>query len=583
MSRQEDLFTQDNSLQELEYQSYQLGLLNEYIRELNSLENQEEVAQRFLLMCMGAVGADKCLLLILGPNREPAVYSRGFSQSGMQVLHKNAPAVEHRYFSRMNSGPDILPKQVRLVYSGMHGPPPDNDLPWPKDTAVLLQWTLDAQCYGFLALGPKLSRESYNARETDFLLQLTEILMDSLRLVCSRAAVERLNADLVQKNQELSQALAQAEENRESLDRQIFHFKALSETSRELSGILDKQKLLDAFALMVQGSLSSRSVCVLLYETENEKKLYSYQGPDRPELDGLPHAAVKEFIASFYPSESHYSQPGYKMQLVENGRAHANRLKLPLELGAVFSLDSRTFGLICVSSSFKDQEYSEDEENLLGSLTYNFLLSLSNVYSFETIQELNFDLGRRNFELSRTIEELRQSKETINFLQKTKNRLQELIHTEAVRLERVKLWDFVIILAVTLLISLPYNTTSPGGVNLTPLTWTIPAPETIDTDWAGMKHDSETAVFVDARPREFYEQEKIKGAINLPLNLFDFVYMMNFAHMDQEKELIVYGRNISRRYDEQVAHELRERGHEQVMVMPGGLNEWKNKGLPVEP
>jgi rhodanese-related sulfurtransferase len=220
---------------------------------------------------------------------------------------------------------------------------------------------------------------------------------------------------------------------------------------------------------------------------------------------------------------------------------------------------------------------------LLISLTHNFLPTLVNAYSFETIQDLNLDLGRRNFELSRTLEELKKSHETINILQKARNRARNLIHTEASRLERVSVWDFVFVIALILLISLPYNSSSPGGISLAPATWSLPDPEIIDTEQAAMRFNSGAAVLVDARPNEFFQQERIKGAINLPSNLFDFMYITHFANLDPEKEIIVYGRSISRRYDEIVAYKLKQYGHEQVLVMIGGIKEWKAQGFAVSP
>ncbi len=65
---------------------------------------------------------------------------------------------------------------------------------------------------------------------------------------------------------------------------------------------------------------------------------------------------------------------------------------------------------------------------------------------------------------------------------------------------------------------------------------------------------------MDARPREFYEHRHVPGAVNLPLALFDFVYGMEMAQIDPAREIVVYGGNVSRRYDDDVAALLLERG-----------------------
>jgi rhodanese-related sulfurtransferase len=572
-----------SSPRELEYKSYQLGLLNEYLRELTFLEKKQDILEHFLLMCMGAVGTDKSLLLVFDQAEEPVLYSRGFTESRIQVLREQALIWGQKHFSREDIQKDLLPKQVLEISANQSSPGHETHLPWPDKTDYIVRWTLDAGCFGFLALGTKLDGKHYSDPDRDFLPQLVEILMDSLQLAGSRAEVDKLNKELTQKNRELIQALNQTEKSRENLDRQVFHFKALSDTSRELSAILEKDKLLDAFMLMVLGVMSSRMGCLILYDEQSDKILSSFRGQEAHYPDSLPHSRIKDLIASLYPSEDHYTNPEYRVQNVKNGQLQSIFPEPGLEMAVAFSLDRDRFGIIGVSSRLVEEGYSDQEQELLISLTHNFLPALANAYSFETIQDLNLDLGQRNFELSRTIEELKKSHETINILQKARNRVRDLIHMEASRLERVRIWDFVFIIAVTLLISLPYNSSSPGGISLAPAVWSLPEPEMIETAEAAAKLESGTAVIVDARPNEFFQQERIRDAINLPSNLFDFMYMMHFAGLDPGKEIIVYGRNVSRRYDEKVAFELSQRGHEQVLVMPGGVKEWKARGLPVAP
>ena len=49
-----------------------------------------------------------------------------------------------------------------------------------------------------------------------------------------------------------------------------------------------------------------------------------------------------------------------------------------------------------------------------------------------------------------------------------------------------------------------------------------------------------------------------------------------------EQTVLVYGRTVSRRYDEDVAQRILER-HEHVNVLEGGMRAWEEKGLPVAP
>jgi len=59
--------------------------------------------------------------------------------------------------------------------------------------------------------------------------------------------------------------------------------------------------------------------------------------------------------------------------------------------------------------------------------------------------------------------------------------------------------------------------------------------------------------------------------------------MMELSEVDKAKKIIVYGRSISSRSDEEVARKLILRGHKNIEILDGGLSTWKKKGYPVEP
>ena len=96
------------------------------------------------------------------------------------------------------------------------------------------------------------------------------------------------------------------------------------------------------------------------------------------------------------------------------------------------------------------------------------------------------------------------------------------------------------------------------------------------------KNQEARTIFIDARPGIFFERAHIVGALNIPLTVFDIMYMMELSEVDKKQEVVVYGRTISRCYDEQLAGKLVLRGHRNVVILKGGLAEWKRKGLPVK-
>jgi CRP-like cAMP-binding protein/rhodanese-related sulfurtransferase len=143
--------------------------------------------------------------------------------------------------------------------------------------------------------------------------------------------------------------------------------------------------------------------------------------------------------------------------------------------------------------------------------------------------------------------------------------------------------DFVIIVGLSLIVALGFNTANQKGLPLFQQITLEEAVSFVSPLEAFEKHKKGQSLFVDAMPTSFYEKEHIPGAENIPLTIFDFIYDLTLADADKEKEIIVYGRSISRHYDEEVANKLSLRNHKNVKILKGGLSAWKKAGCPVEP
>jgi rhodanese-related sulfurtransferase len=163
---------------------------------------------------------------------------------------------------------------------------------------------------------------------------------------------------------------------------------------------------------------------------------------------------------------------------------------------------------------------------------------------------------------------------------------EQALETEARRLvapPSMSWFDFVLLIGVSILFALVFNQTNPNGI---PLFQKLPSKEAVSSvslSAAVEEHKKGETVFVDAMPANFYEKEHIRGAVNMPLPLFDIVYMMTFGEEEKSKNIIVYGRTISKLYDVEVANKLVLRGYKNARVLEGGLSDWKKKGYPVEP
>jgi rhodanese-related sulfurtransferase len=158
----------------------------------------------------------------------------------------------------------------------------------------------------------------------------------------------------------------------------------------------------------------------------------------------------------------------------------------------------------------------------------------------------------------------------------------EMEAREAYKASRVSWFEFIVVIGVSTVLAMIFNYSNPNGIPLFPefpKRSSIPA---ISPAVAMEEARRGGTLMLDARPENFYQKRHIKGAVNMPLTLFDIVYMMTFAEEDREREIIVYGRTISRLYDLELASKLILRGYKNVRILEGGLAAWEDKGYPVE-
>jgi rhodanese-related sulfurtransferase len=160
---------------------------------------------------------------------------------------------------------------------------------------------------------------------------------------------------------------------------------------------------------------------------------------------------------------------------------------------------------------------------------------------------------------------------------------QEIIKKEAdtvIKSSRVSWSDFVLIIGISVLLAITFNISNLHRIPFVPVR-PEPAPS-ISAVAAMEDYRQGQTLFVDAMPANFYQQRHIKGAINMTMALFDFVYLMSFSEEDKAKKIVVYGNSISRPYDLEIADKLLLRGYRNIKVLDGGLQAWEANGYPVE-
>jgi CRP-like cAMP-binding protein len=162
---------------------------------------------------------------------------------------------------------------------------------------------------------------------------------------------------------------------------------------------------------------------------------------------------------------------------------------------------------------------------------------------------------------------------------------QEIIEEEAnvvFKASRVSMLDFFLVVGVSVLLAITFNLSNPYGIPLIPERPDTESISSISASAAMEEYRQGDTLIVDAMPSNFYQKRHIKGAVNMPMALFDIVYLMNFADEEKTKRVVVYGNSISRPYDLEIANKLVLQGYSDVKVMDGGLKAWEADGYPVE-
>jgi len=101
----------------------------------------------------------------------------------------------------------------------------------------------------------------------------------------------------------------------------------------------------------------------------------------------------------------------------------------------------------------------------------------------------------------------------------------------------------------------------------------------IDIDKARDLFYSGNAIFIDARPYEFYKEMHIKGAINIPAGQKDKIKRVNIS---KNKIIIIYCSGKGCDLSKDLAMEFYALGYDNVYYIKGGLDIWISRNLPTE-
>ncbi|MHC1751307.1 rhodanese-like domain-containing protein [Humidesulfovibrio sp.] len=567
---------------ELERKRLNLRVLLELAQELSGVLQPRTLLDTFLLTAMGPTGARQGVAVLANPTAgDGLLLSRGVQANQAEVLQQRLPAICDAYFPYSDQASDFQAPILRFIQRGQ--PEAQGLLP-PGMNALLCFSVDDAHC-GLLALGPFLAEGGGELHHdaADLLKSLTHMLIGALRGALAVSNIRQLGVDLGRKNEQLSQALATSQAAQRVLDRRVHQLAAINELAGELAQRHTVAEILDSFLLTMLGAFSLGCGLVLVLDRPARGVDLALRGAPGTGLRAFAPADALVYKAFAATGEHSVAPLTVDPVLAPQEALSGCGLPFPAACAVYFALDADVQGVLVLGKTISGDDLDEEDTQLVRAELAALLGYLQGARRMQTISALNVDLLRRNEELTRTIKELTEARQTIDLLERTGERVRAFLQAEAQRSRRFSWLDCGIILAAAMLVAFLFNLASPNGVPLVPEHLLRPPAQSVSVQQARELQQNEGALIVDARPQAFFEQERISGALNLTPGLFDMVYLMHFTQVPLSQPIIVYGGNISRRWDEDVAARLAAREHERVLVLKDGLSGWVAHGYTVEP
>jgi rhodanese-related sulfurtransferase len=166
------------------------------------------------------------------------------------------------------------------------------------------------------------------------------------------------------------------------------------------------------------------------------------------------------------------------------------------------------------------------------------------------------------------------------------------VKKQEIKRRQISWFDYLVILGLGLILGLGFNGFNEDSIPLV-YGWVKGsraqpgALATVSPEQARQAYQNGQALFVDAQKKNFYNKLHLKDALPLPPLTFNLWYAMLWddvkagRNLDENFPIIVYGGNISRPYDQEVARLLIRQGHTRVSVLGGGHHAWKTE-FPLE-
>lgn len=562
---------------DLDRRNFHLRSLFEAARELSGILQPQKILETFLLLAMGPLGLSRGLAVVLREGgRELASAWRGVPDEAARDLRARLPELAGEALPGHEApGGPLMPRAVLLSAAGALRER------FPEGSEAAVFWSLDAAHSGLLVVGGRIDGASLDAGDLDILLNLTNVLVSSLRHALNTSNIRQLNADMNRRNEELALALDRARRDQAVLDRRVSHLKRLNDLTDELSGLSGTEALLNAFLGNVMGALEVGSGFLLLVDRATRRSRALFRGLEPSRLDF--EAADRFLYACFEAAEVRLLAPT-SVSRIHDPEPVLGAAGLPpgLSTAVFFVIEQTCLGLVALGGRPDGTALGREEADLLAAQTAGLMAFVKQARALEALRTENEELLRANRDLREALERPGRGRPEAGLPRKMWDRLGPLFHGRPGGAERAGVLDFAAILLLAAALALGCNA-GRGGLPLWPESLRRTEPPQVSAAEARGLVEEAGGIVLDTRPAGLYRRKHLPGAVNVPPGLFDVVYVLRLAALAPERPIVVYGRTLSRRYDNEVAFRLSVRDHANVRVLHGGIEAWQAAGYGVQP
>jgi len=218
----------------------------------------------------------------------------------------------------------------------------------------------------------------------------------------------------------LKESLEQKEVVQSELDRRAFDLKTLYDVSKDIFISVEIEPILKNFLLMTTGNFGVLEGFILLFNTSSEI-ISHFSSVGFPDSDVK---LLKDGVKQLLLHES-LQEP------IINGGTLKRSGSLPPSVVCTmpFTIESDCLGLLGLGSKLIEEQYNENDLELLDTLANSLVVAIKNARSFEKINLLNQDLQAKNEQLEKTLSELKAAMRKVEILESVKANLSKFVPT----------------------------------------------------------------------------------------------------------------------------------------------------------